>query len=81
MIPTIIGSILGSIIVILLSQLIFTIQKLSNKVQAISELLAVSSNKVDNMKEACYNKHTTIETRLNDHSKRIGSLEIKTKDL
>lgn len=77
----IIGSILGSVIVLFLGQVIISLNRLTKKVEIISENIAVSNNSVVNLKENCTVKHNIIDKRLNDHSERIKSVEIKVSRL
>ena len=72
-------SIAGVIVMILLAAIAYFLQKWINSTdsltQSVNDLktaVALLQRNQDNSDKTCVNKHTTIETRLNEHAKRLN---------
>ena len=79
---SIILSIAGAVMMIMtgiigffLQQLLKKVDVMANTIESILERFAASSSDFKNLTGNCATKHDLINTRLNDHSKRISETE------
>ncbi len=63
------------IIGVFLKRLLIKFDEMANTIESILNRLAASSSNFRNLTDNCKDKHELINTRLNEHSKRIAQNE------